>query len=303
MDQLNVKGKELLVRKKMASFLERLLQYWGYDLRHDTFKQIMYGELCVNTESEQTIKNYYDAYVYLLNNANNTFTQEVFGKFLFLICGKPANSALLIRITTLFYNLSNLAPLEFVTEFHLCAFKEMIELPEQQRNVVSLLLLNYTLVKNGIPTINLCKDQFRKYYDRREKWLNGDTFAMHLFIQDIIKNAKFQDKSYYANLRLLSASEVVTQIKHDEELLKTRYGVKHIILYGSFSKGTQRIDSDIDIFVNFSFDLTSEQKQKCIDDISKFYFNIFNRYMDINEIGEYLLDNILKEMTKHKKIF
>ena len=33
-------NKELLVRKKMASFIEKLLRCLDYDFRHDIFKQI-----------------------------------------------------------------------------------------------------------------------------------------------------------------------------------------------------------------------------------------------------------------------
>lgn len=54
----NYKNKEILVRKRMAAFLEKLLQHLGYDTRHDVFKQIVYNETACETHSKQKIKNY-----------------------------------------------------------------------------------------------------------------------------------------------------------------------------------------------------------------------------------------------------
>ena len=35
---LIAQNKELIVRKRIASFLEKLLRYFGYDFRHDLYK-------------------------------------------------------------------------------------------------------------------------------------------------------------------------------------------------------------------------------------------------------------------------
>ncbi len=43
------KNKELVVRKQMAGFLEKLFRHAGYDFRHDLFKNVVYGEKEHNT--------------------------------------------------------------------------------------------------------------------------------------------------------------------------------------------------------------------------------------------------------------
>ena len=60
-------NKELLVRKKMASFIEKLLLFLDYYFRNDIFKKIIYSQIAVKTPLEEWIKNSYDAFCYLLN--------------------------------------------------------------------------------------------------------------------------------------------------------------------------------------------------------------------------------------------
>ena len=39
-----IDGKQLLVRKKMGSFIEKILHYYGVVFQHDRFKKVIYGE-------------------------------------------------------------------------------------------------------------------------------------------------------------------------------------------------------------------------------------------------------------------
>ena len=81
------------------------------------------------------------------------------------------------------------------------------------------------------------------------------------------------------------------------------YGIRHAYIYGSFAKGNERIDSDIDIIFVFSCDLTYQEKLSIINILSEHYFKTFNRYVDIHESGTYVNDSLIKEISKYTKIF
>ena len=49
----------------------------------------------------------------------------------------------------------------------------------------------------------------------------------------------------------LSNKEILRLLKDEKVLLKNEYGVINIGLFGSFAKGTQGADSDIDFLVEF----------------------------------------------------
>ena len=50
---------------------------------------------------------------------------------------------------------------------------------------------------------------------------------------------------------MLTKKEIITILKTEQPYLNTIFGVKRIGLFGSYSKGIQREDSDIDIIVEF----------------------------------------------------
>ena len=88
-----VEGKELIVRKNVVSFLEKLLRYLGYDFRHDIFKKIIYNEAGIVTPFEEKFKSYYDAYIYLLSNSKNPITKHLLMRFFYIIFGNEENPA------------------------------------------------------------------------------------------------------------------------------------------------------------------------------------------------------------------
>lgn len=297
------KNNELLVRKRIAAFIENMFIFLGYDFRHDLYKRIVYGETEAQTPLEEKIKNYYDAYMYLLSNNKSPFTMNIFKRFLYIINGKDPDSALILRITTLFYKIADEAPIERSTLFHLQAFNELSELGEEQQFIVSLILFNYSLVKSGIPTVMFVPFQFPEYVDCRDKYFEGEQAPIFGFMTNVLLKAKMQDKSYYKNLIPITVSDIFKTLTADREMLFEKYGVKHIYLFGSLAKGQQRIDSDIDLLVNFSLDLTFEEKEQNAKAMFDYYTNVFHRFVDINAVGEYLSDELLKETSRHKKIF
>lgn len=294
---------ELIVRKRKSTFLERLLQYLGYDFSHDRYKSIIYAEASTETKQEETIKNYYDAYTYLLSNHQNVFTTEVLRRFLYIIEGKDIDESVSIRICNLFCYTADIPSLERAIRFHALAYMQLPEFEEEVRYLISLMLFNFAIVKSGIPSISMTRNQYILHKSALDEYKNGNVIPLFELMNSAVKNAKVQKKSYYKNLLDLSTEEVCNKILDDYDMLTTQHKVESISLYGSFSKNKQRLDSDIDIMIVFQKFLPEDEKQKSIDYLSQHYFDIFHRYIDICEVSRYLSDNMLKETNKHKKVF
>ena len=96
--------------------------------------------------------------------------------------------------------------------------------------------------------------------------------------------------------------EIYTTIKGQEAYLKEEYKVEEVVLYGSFVKGINRLDSDIDLLVKVSENMTYETKKKNIDNMKIYLTNLFNRFVDIAELGSIMSDSLLIELTEYKKI-
>lgn len=297
------KNKEILVRKILAGFIEKLFNYLGYNLNHDRVKKVLYGEDSFNNNDEEKIKRAYDALIYLLTNAKNPLTHKILNTFFYIFFGKEIDSNVALRIVTKFFGYVDKPVIESAVDFHIDVFNEIDCANEEDRLIISLILFNYFLVKNDIPATQFLSSDLKAYAELKEKYMKGDKLPLYQFFLELINNEKVQDKSYYQNLKVLTLKDIYKVLKDDEEFIKKNYSIKHLSVFGSFAKQINRIDSDIDLLVSFSLDLTSNEKRELVGQIKNRYFNEFNRFIDISEISEYLDDEFIRKIPYVKKIF
>mgnify|MGYP003293112366 CR=1 FL=1 len=297
------KDKELLVRKRINLFLEKVLRFLGYDFRHDIYKGITCFEIAVDTEFEEKIKNYYDAFIYLLNNNKNPLTISRLKKFFYILYGIEFEETLLIRLTSKLFHINELSLIEKTIEYHLYVYSQLSFLHENDRTIISLMFINYILTNNDIPCVHFLRADLIKYMKCREEYFNGNPEKMFELIYFVLKKAKFQDKSFYKKLVPLDKKDIYEKIISDKDLLINSYHINNVYLFGSYSKNTERIDSDIDILVTFSSELLVEEKKELMNKLKEHYTDFFKRYVDVHELNKYLSDVEINEFSKIKKIY
>jgi predicted nucleotidyltransferase len=91
--------------------------------------------------------------------------------------------------------------------------------------------------------------------------------------------------------------DAISTLKEYEKLIRDKFGVKRIGIFGSFSRGEEREDSDLDVLVVF------EEGQKTFDNYMdlKFYLeDLFGREVDLvteRALKPQLKDIIMKEVV------
>lgn len=296
-------GKELIVRKNVASYLETILEFCGYEFRHDHFKEIIYSEKECRIPLDYLMKNYFDAFNYLLNNHKTPFTTELLRKFFYIMNFNEVDFNFLKCLVSKFFFMNHLPPVDKALEFHLYAYQEMKEFEDNEKFIISMLFLNYILVREGIPCIQIKTKDLKMYVEYKEEFYKGKSEKIYSLIVEIITQMKFQDKSYYLKLRTLDSNEIFQTLYQNQKMLKDEYKVKSIYIFGTFATGKQRIDSDIDLIISFCEDLSYEEKQEKIKNLSNYYLNVFHRFIDCTEANPYLDDHFITVMTNAIKVF
>ena len=287
--------KELIVRKVTSSFIEKIFKYCGYDINHNDVKALLYDEKEGRTNLDEQIKSYFDAYMYLLNNSKSNLSNALLNKFFFIL-NKEIDEYLISKMVNSFYYLSEYAPIEKAVEFHLMVRKLLNNDSKLNELIIPLMMLNYVLVKNNIPSIKLSIMKLKEYerVSTKEELLK--------FFLELIKNYDFISKNYLKKLKPISLKEIIDVFLEDKEMLMNKYSVKTLLIHGSFAKGRERIDSDIDVVVRLNMDLLYEQRINVIKELKEYYTNKFKRFVDIQEANMYLDDAFLKEDNEIKII-
>jgi len=295
-----VKDKELIVRKRIVSFLEKIFKYLEYDFRHDNYKSVVYGEKSFITLLEERAKNYIDAFNYLLANKCNQLTAKLLNKFIYIIKQEEIDFEILKRISSYYFHLDNSNVLDKALKFNLFVFEEMDFLEHEERLIISLILFNFCLIQNDIPCIQLLIDELKMYEELREK---KDYKQLYSFMYEVISNNKFQDKTYYERLKPLTLKDIKRKLLKDKEILITKYRVKSLYIFGSFSKGTQRIDSDIDVAMRLCLDLTEIERSNILKELKQYFYRSFKRFVDIHELMDIVNQDFIKQTSNIIKIY
>ena len=84
----------------------------------------------------------------------------------------------------------------------------------------------------------------------------------------------------------------------NKSTLMNKYFIKELYMFGSFAKGIERIDSDLDFLVKYSLDLNMNEKNKIIKELKNLLIDMFKRFVDLKEItveinDEFIIKNSL----------
>ncbi|MFY1110846.1 MAG: nucleotidyltransferase family protein [Methanosarcinaceae archaeon] len=91
--------------------------------------------------------------------------------------------------------------------------------------------------------------------------------------------------------------DAISTLKEHEKLIRQKFGVKRIGIFGSFARGEEREDSDLDVLVEF------EEGQKTFDnymDLQFYLEDLFGREVDLvteKALKRQLKDVIMKEVV------
>lgn len=90
---------------------------------------------------------------------------------------------------------------------------------------------------------------------------------------------------------------VIEILKNHEEMIKQKFGVKRIGIFGSFARGEAKVGSDIDVLVDFN------EGAKTFDHFMELKFfleDLFGRKVDLVTVAALrpqLKEGILREVT------
>ena len=75
-----------------------------------------------------------------------------------------------------------------------------------------------------------------------------------------------------------SVDEIKNKIKNQRSVLEQNFNVKNLFLFGSYAKGLQTDDSDIDFLVEF---ISNDTDMFTMVDLQEFLMNLFGKKVDL----------------------
>lgn len=282
--------KNLMYRKTVFKNIYNLSKLFDELMEYEKCKYLIFNNLESDFKYFSYLKGLYKAHKFILNTDIKHYNPLVLNILYNLMFNKNLDKEL--RIDLIKFDNFN----EDLVDNIINLIKYIHIQDDYERYIFSYVIIAYLIYCKINKLYRFSNSFFKKLYEVVNQTKNYDILKKHLQIE--MEKEIFPDPNYFDNLKVINPDEIKTFLKDNQELFKEKYKITSIYLYGSFIKGTYRIDSDIDMAGVFIDDIGYEEKLKLVMQIKETILNRFNRYCDFMEYSTTLLKN-----EKHIKIY
>ncbi|MDY2575331.1 MAG: nucleotidyltransferase domain-containing protein [Bacilli bacterium] len=287
--------------KEIPSFITTISNHLGYQIQILQVKDMFSLNYDIYSKEEEKIKDYLDTYFFLLNNSCNAVNERIIKKSLFLLTNKRVNKEKVEKILTNFYsieeeiNISKIIKLSFETS-------NLVK-NKKDKYIYFLMLINYLLLHYNFKAIKYFSDDFSTLDEVINKYKENEKELLETYITLKEAMSKNLDEDYYKNLRKVSLKDITSYLYENKEILQKKYQVESLAIFGSFVKGKERLDSDIDLIVRFERFIPLLKRNRYKEEIQEMIYQKFNRFSDIHIESELINENNIKTFKDNLKIF
>ena len=251
------------------------------------FKNVVLDIKSPTTHEEIHYKEIRDSYTYLINNVNSYIDSNLFIKAYFLLTNRRLSKHKAERLVILYYQYKDCDLVELL----LFLLQEIKIIIVYKKLEFSLLIINYFFKKIFNSEIELNNSFLKKIRNLLKK--KEDTIYLLLALKrSLINNENIKTNN-------ISKRMILDFFEDNKKIIKEKFLIKRLFLFGSFADGSQNFESDLDLLVIFEENVKSkdngllskkfstfvEDKLNISTDVVQFSYAISSMdYLSINKI-------------------
>lgn len=255
--------------KEFVRLIEFTAKFFNDALPHERYKNIINNTYPALSKEELNVKRLANAYLYVLNNTKQPFSNVLINDAYYLLTKKRLSFRKIDNILSTYYFNSNENIYLLITLIHSLIIKEI----KVRKYEFAFLISNYILIKNQKQLIipRLC---FKQKYKLAVKNNSTDGFVSLFSTMD-------------NKIRVSKAKKIITQeiIKDTLILYKRKlvddFSINAIFLYGSYAKNNMNYQSDIDLLVIFNVENNLHEKNSKKILLSNYLEKLFSKTVEV----------------------
>ena len=249
--------------KHFYRFIEFISKLLGKKLPHERFKLISTDNYKAESKNELEIKKIADSYAYLLNNINQSLTTNIIKNSYYILTEKLLEDEIVQNILKVFYQNYDEGPHFLAALIHFAVLENIKENKIEFAFMLSNLIMYKKKRKPFIPFEVMYDSYFKAI---REKDIN------------------------------LKAEDILKTIKEIKEILKAKYKVKKLYLYGSFAKEMTNINSDLDFLIIYEDNIFNFERLRLNEKLREYLANKLQIHIDLIDFTHALTQLDICEM-------
>lgn len=286
--------------KEIPSFITKISNHIGYQVQIFQVKDMYNGDYECFSSEEDRVKSYLDCYIFLLNNVPNVICKSIVEKAIFIMSQKRVNKSKLEEVISEFISIKEERNIKKIINisFNLSSLIRN----NKDKYIFRLMIMNYLLLHYHYKAIKYYRGDFQILDQYLKEYSNGNKENLENYIISKEVESKELSEDYYMNLKEVTLEEIVEFIKINQEEFIKKYRIDSLAIFGSFAKGKERLDSDIDIMIRFEDFVPLLKRNQYVKEIEDKLFNKFNRFSDIHVENEIMSEQEIKIFKDNIKV-
>ena len=286
--------------KEIPAFITKISNHIGYQVQIFQVKDMYNGDYECFSSEEDRVKSYLDCYIFLLNNVPNVICKSIVEKAIFIMSQKRVNKSKLEEVISEFISIKEERNIKKIINisFNLSSLIRN----NKDKYIFRLMIMNYLLLHYHYKAIKYYRGDFQILDQYLKEYSNGNKENLENYIINKEVESKELSEDYYKNLKEVTLEEIVEFIKINQEEFIKKYRIDSLAIFGSFAKGKERLDSDIDIMIRFEDFVPLLKRNQYVKEIEDKLFNKFNRFSDIHVENEIMSEQEIKIFKDNIKV-
>ena len=286
--------------KEIPAFITKISNHIGYQVQIFQVKDMYNGDYECFSSEEDRVKSYLDCYIFLLNNVPNVICKSIVEKAIFIMSQKRVNKSRLEEVISEFISIKEERNIKKIINisFNLSSLIRN----NKDKYIFRLMIMNYLLLHYHYKAIKYYRGDFKILDQYLKEYSNGNKENLENYIISKEVESKELSEDYYMNLKEVKLEEIVEFIKINKEEFIKKYRIDSLAIFGSFAKGKERLDSDIDIMIRFEDFVPLLKRNQYVKEIEDKLFNKFNRFSDIHVENEIMSEQEIKIFKDNIKV-
>ena len=222
------------------------------------FKDIILDKEIPNSYEEAHYKEIIDTYTYLMNNVKSIIDISLFVKSYFLLTNKrisKKNANKLVAIYYMYKDCNIVELLKFLLE-------EIDKLIHFRKLEFGLLIINYFFKRYEDIEIEIYQSMFNSL---RVMFSNNENILASLLM--LKRSLNYKKEQEFINIK---KEDILDFFHINKTIIKDRFLIKRLFLFGSFSENMHHNHSDLDLLVIFNDSITNGEKIILIKKLEKY---------------------------------
>lgn len=275
------KETDIKLYYRFVEFTSRLVEI---GLPHERFKRIILDDFKAESIEEKEVKAFANAYLYILNNINQSVTKEILQETYYLLTHKCLDEEMTRKILETYY-------MYYDENSHYVAMMihfKILELVNARNIEFAFMISNLVMLKKGrYPFIPY--EHIYEIYKKTIENQNKDKLMVLFSEMEVITKP-------YENHSNLSREEILFKIREKKTYLMKEYHIAKLYLYGSFAKERVTSQSDLDLLIIFNKEMLPLERGIVIKNLTEYLENKINIHFDIMDFSHALNHLDISEM-------